>query len=396
MKIEIIDHESGDQLPILLDASGMPLPLPMEFILGRRALSTNTHTRNLRELSVLFRWADHKKIDFVQRIRNDKKLTEAEVVGGLVEALRKEQGHEKKIVKMTIRPETFNQRLTTIRQFLLWCFDLELVSIPIADRRYDHVRDHKNLVDSWLRKSFIRSPPTNKGISKGLSDSEAAFLTNYLDPRNANLNGKSLAIRHRNFLVVAIMLYHGLRPGELLCLKVKDIEFGAITCLRVTRRPPNPRDARRPRPQIKRNGRVLPIEDPVFARHLDEYVMSTRDVLQEQADHESDYLILSDEGYPLSQSSITAFFQRLRKRFPGNLPTHLCAKALRHTFSSKMERVLRESGMDEDKRQEALAYLRGDSNVDSQVDYLGNEIEEQAHAALLKYQRKLSTEASTW
>jgi len=58
-----------------------------------------------------------------------------------------------------------------------------------------------------------------------------------------------------------IMLNYGLRPGELLSLRVEDIEFGAISAIRVTRRPPNPNDKRNPRPQIKRNGRVLPIDN---------------------------------------------------------------------------------------------------------------------------------------
>lgn len=103
-------------------------------------------------------------------------------------------------------------------------------------------------------------------------------------------------------------LYYGLRPGELLSLRVEDVEIGAISSIRVHRRPPDPKDTRKPRPQIKRNGRVLPIEDSNFAKFLDAYIMQDLEILEERSGSESDYLILSDEGRPLSQSSITQFF----------------------------------------------------------------------------------------
>lgn len=63
MRVEVITHPSGDQLPILLDKDGLPIPTPNEFIIGRRALGTNTLVRNLRELTVFYRWLEQKQID---------------------------------------------------------------------------------------------------------------------------------------------------------------------------------------------------------------------------------------------------------------------------------------------------------------------------------------------
>lgn len=62
MKIELVTHKTGEQIPMMLDASGMPVILPNEFVLSRRSLSTNTLVRNLRELSVLYRWLDKIKL----------------------------------------------------------------------------------------------------------------------------------------------------------------------------------------------------------------------------------------------------------------------------------------------------------------------------------------------
>src|SRR5436190_456572 len=119
MKIEVVTHPSGDQLPMLVDDNGLPIPTPNEFLMGRRFLSTNTLIRNLRELSVLYSWLEHEKIDLWKRIKTGQSFSEAEIKGGMIEALRRDQAIERKITRITISPNTFNQRLTTACQ--LFC-----------------------------------------------------------------------------------------------------------------------------------------------------------------------------------------------------------------------------------------------------------------------------------
>ncbi len=386
MKIEVITHPSGDQLPMLVDENGLPIPTPNEFIMGRRNLSTNTLIRNLRELSVFYSWLEHEKINLWKRIKAGGSFSEAEIKGSMIESLRRDQARDHKITHLTISPHTFNQRLTTVRQFLSWCFDMHLGSLPLSDQSYDRIREQQKRLLKWLDSSFINAPPSNKGNNKGLTEKEISFLIHCLNPDNPEAIGRNPAVRFRNYISIMIMLYYGLRPGELLCLQVNDIEIGAISNIRVIRRPPDKDDPRKPRPKIKRNGRVMPIDDPVFAQRLDEYIMNWRDILEKNTAINSEYLILSDEGSPLTQSALTQFFQGLRNRFPRQLPAHLSAKALRHTFSSMMERTLRNAGLNEDRRKQALAILRGDSSLESQSVYIAQEIEEQANRALKNFQ----------
>jgi integrase len=396
MKVETIAHESGDLLPLLLDSEGMPIPAPNEFIISRRSLSPNTLTRNLRELSVLYTWFEKENIDLDIRICSKQFFNEAEIKGGLVEFLRRDHEKRHKVKKITVTPNTFNQRLITIRQFLAWYIDVVIGSVPYSSDSYNQMIDNKKRLLDFLETSFINAPPTNRSQQKGLDGGEIDFLLTILDPENKQVSSRNPAVRYRNYIMTMIMLYYGLRPGELLSLKVEDVEIGAISGIRVERRPPNSLDTRKPRPQIKRNGRTLPIYDPLFARHLDAYITEWRDLLEDESDKESDYLILSDEGEPLSQSSITQFFQLLRNKYSNDLPSNLTAKALRHTFSSQMEKTLRNSGMEEEKRTQALAYLRGDSSLASQDVYIAQEVEEQARIALRKYQRDLVMEDIPW
>lgn len=388
MRVETITHGNGEQLPLLVDQVGLPMPTPNEFIMGRRFLSTNTLVRNLRELAVFYRWLQQERIDLWSRIQGAQAFTEAEVRGGMVEALRREQQSDRKVKKIAVSPHTFNQRLTTLRQFLAWCYDMHISTMPLSDQRYERIREQQATLVKWLDTAFINSPPVNTKTRKGLVPKEIIFLEKILDPANPNALGRSQAVRFRNYISTMIMLYYGLRPGELLSLRVQDIEMGAISAIRVERRPSDPKDTRRPRPQIKRNGRILPIDNVLFAKYLDEYIMVWREKLEVNAE-ESEYLILSDEGEALSQSAITQFFQGLRKRFPDDLPQHLTAKALRHTFSSRMENVLRSYGLDEERRKQALAILRGDSSLQSQNIYIAQAIEENAKLALKNFHEGL-------
>ena len=256
----------------------------------------------------------------------------------MVETLRQDQSQNRKVKKLSVTPHSFNQRLTTIRQFFGLYFDIYLGSIPFHDIRYKRIRDQKLRTISWLDSSFMNTPPMNASKQKGLTIPQTQFLVSCLDPKSNHLIGINPAVRFRNYVSVMIMLNYGLRSGELLSLKVQDVEFGAISAIIVERRSPDPKDKRRPRPHIKRNGIVLPIDNSIFAKHIDEYIMKWRDQLEMNLNEQSDYLIISDEGYPLSQPSIVQFFQLLRKRFPSELPSNLSAKSLRHTFSSNMER----------------------------------------------------------
>ena len=376
MKIELVTHKTGEQIPMMLDASGMPVVLPNEFVLSRRSLSTNTLVRNLRELSVLYRWLDKTNCDLSAKLLAQNSFSEAELKGGLVEALRIDQANGR---ISAVAPNTFNQRLTTIRQFFSWCMDVLTNQLPLSSLDYERLRERKSFLLKMLDGSFMSATPMRKSLRKGLNEEEVDFLIAVLNPDAEQGFGRDSAVKFRNYVSVGLMLFCGLRPGELLSLRVEDVQ----------RRPADPLDVRRPRPQIKRNGRVIPIENRQLAFALNEYIVTWREVLESKNRDESDYLILSDEGSPLSQSSITQFFQLLRSQYADHLPENLTAKSLRHTFSSRLERVLRASGMDEQRRREALALLRGDSSLDSQDTYIAQEVEEQAIKSLKRYQAEI-------
>lgn len=387
MKVKVVTHLTGEQIPIILDYDGLPIPAPNEYLLSRRDRSTNTLIRNARELSLLYDWLYREQINLREKLTAPVSFNSAQINSVLVEQLRQNREQSK-----AVSPITFNQRLTTVRQFINWYMSVLISQLPYSSNKFKSLSERKNIFNEWLSGSFMSSPPSKKHLKKGLNNEESSFLINMLDPTSTASFGTNEAVKYRNFISVGLMIYCGLRPGELLSLRVEDITIGAISSVDIIRRKPDLSDTRKPRPQIKRNGRLLPIENPDLLKCLDKYIVDLRDILEDKSEFESEYLILSDEGEPLSQASITQFFHLLRRKYSKYLPDNLSAKSLRHTFSSRMEITMRESGLSEQQRREALAHLRGDSSLSSQDVYIAQAVEESARAALRKYQSTLAKE----
>lgn len=237
MKIELVTHKTGEQIPMMLDAYGMPVVLPNEFILSRRSLSTNTLVRNLRELSVLYRWLEKSNCDLSEKLLAQNSFNEAELKGSLVEALRIDQSNGR---ISAVAPNTFNQRLTTIRQFLSWYMDVLTSQLPLSSLDYERLRERKSYLLKTLDGSFMSATPIRTSLRKGLNEAEVDFLLKVLYPDVEQSFGRDSAVKFRNYISVGLMLFCGLRPGELLSLRVEDVEVGAISAIKVERRAPDP------------------------------------------------------------------------------------------------------------------------------------------------------------
>ena len=388
MKIERIRHSSGNVLPIVLDDDGLPLPEPNEWILGQRGLAENSLDRLLRELIPLLRWAKKNNIDIYDRIERGSGFSEAIVKGGIVEALRRDQSR-RRITKMTVSPKVFDSRITTVSNFFRWFTDTTLAALPRDDPRYETIRNHHDRLAGWLTDSLVNLAGGTGGKRRGLTAEQRDALITRIQVLRGSAKGfgHSEAICFRNYVAAMLMLLCGLRRGELLCLRVEDVQIGAISSVSVVRRPDDPDDPRGRRPHVKRGGRILPLDGDV-ASIVDAYIRLREDLVG-QAPFDHPYLIVSDEGTPLSLNRLNAIFVELRTAFPDALPPDLTPHLLRYSFSEDLERKLRASGMEENNRAKALALLRGDSSLDSQAPYIARAIEEQANSVLRRYQSEL-------
>lgn len=374
-----VQLESGERLPMLLDSQGLPVVPVNEWVLSRKHKSLNTLSNNVQELTPLYVWLESRGEDLFGLIRSGRFWTEA-FTSSLIEYLRRGQRKGKKVAKLAVRPDTFNKRLSTALNFLKWCFYSVLSDQELGGTRREAISKVQERLIYTLKDGYHSKEPSNSEVKKGITAAQARFLQDVLDPESTMLVS-SPQTKLRNYLIVSLMLLLGLRPGEVLSLRLSDIEFGALTNVRVRRRKICAEDTRSCPASVKRAGRILVLDYPRLEKLLNSYVMHAREIAVRRANGKSnDFLFLSRDGKPLSESSVQAIFKRVRTAYPEKLPGNLSAKSMRHSFTNGLRRELKFQGRSDDEIRAILMYLRGDTGRESQdtyIDYQGQSAEAQ-------------------
>lgn len=377
-------HEDGERLPMLVDQRGLPIIEANVFALTQRGLAWRSIKKKLRSVGLVHEWANENIIDLAERIASGRLFSETEINGSLISFLKRSH-QQRKVQKLIVAAKTFNVLVMHAREYLIWRINTHLVRIPATDHRFHAIETKRLVISQWLAEAKISTSTASNEVNKGLSADQLILLLELTDPKFPGNPWTSEDIRERNRLIVLLLIAFGLRPAELQTVRVEDLQFGAISAVEVIRRPHDPNDPRPNSPEVKRSGRVLPIMEFQFAKQIDNYIMEWRPKLEDRNPKGSNYLVLSKKGDPISYSSIAKIFQRLRE-VDGRFPKNFSAKTLRHVFSGAMERKMRESGIEDARRGEILAFLRGDTSEESHKDYIREEIKEQAKIASLGHQ----------
>lgn len=392
MRVEQVIFPTGERLPMLLDEDSLPVPPACEWILSRRHLAFSTLSRNMNEVMALHGWGEKRRFDIYARIRSGRQFSEAELTS-LIEHLRRPLANDRTVAKLAVSPDTANKRLSTSHRHLTWYID-ELIADPSTppELQSSLIAMREKLLKIFL--AAFQSPEGNRKFHKQLTLNQAQFLQDALDPEGSIRFGRDPRGRLRNFLMVCLLTFLGLRTGELLSLRIQDIQFGAITSIVVKRRGMSTSYPRRRPPRVKRLGRILPLDSPRLAILLDDYITIER---QWCIDHgkgkDNGFLFVSDEGEPLSTDRLRQLFTELRKHYPNDLPDHLTPHSLRHTFTDSVYRELRRQGMEEARIEKILMWLRGDSSPNSQDAYINYEA--QGREAVLRHQSQVASKRNT-
>jgi integrase len=163
----------------------------------------------------------------------------------------------------------------------------------------------------------------------------------------------------RNYLIILWLLRLGLRRGELLGLRVSDIDFvrGRVTILR---RADDIDDPRTLQPNAKTLPRQLEL-DRELIELTEDYVLSDRLAFARARRH--DFLfVASGTGLPLSLPSITKLFRVLSAQ-PAMQATPLCAHLLRHTWNERFSEIVDLKGVPEETEKRVRSYLMGWSDI---------------------------------
>ena len=333
--------QSGERYRMLVDGeTGQPLWWPTLFIttqLRNAGQSVATMEAALGAIHVLLAYAATHGIDLEQRVLSGQYLALNEVdalsdsaqrsfdrirhLGGTRRARRVCSAHH------------YN-RLSWIATYLEW------YAHAIRDNR--RTRDDAKAIETVVKRIRRRRPRQGRGVSirdRALTDEQCDRLLKVIEPGHPDNPFEDQRAAERNELVVLMLLWLGVRRGELLGIQVPDIDWQEQR-LNIHRRADDPEDPRMLQPRTKTLARGVPLFADLIER-IDRYVRGARRQTKGANSHR--YLLVvhrkgPHEGEPLSVPGLTKVFAVFRRCDPLLAGVH--PHALRHTWNLKFSRAL--------------------------------------------------------
>ena len=412
-RIKTLMLSSGERLPVILDSSGQPLFEPTVYSLTEirgRNRASNTIASALRSISVFFMFLDLRKIPLNERLGSGQILSLGEIedlvricrlpiarlnemidtantkhVQVSVTSIEKHRSRLRSITEHEIIPASAATRLRYIRDYIVWMVNGRLSKHGV-DATYRSALDSSR--NFWVNSIDARLPSgDSRGVlnqREGLGQESAAMLLKLIDPLSSENPWSDEHSRYRNALIIQWLYFLGLRRGELLNIRISDIDFRKGTVI-VARRADDPDDPRKHQPNVKTRAREIPLSSGLLSV-AEDYIMSKRAVFKGARKHNF-LFVSSDTGVPLSISSLVKIFDVLRTKCP-DLPKSLSAHVLRHTWNERYSEEMDKKQVSEETEKKTRSYLMGWSETSgTAATYTGRHILMKAQKASLEMQQ---------
>ncbi|MEJ1355672.1 MAG: site-specific integrase [Candidatus Sedimenticola sp. (ex Thyasira tokunagai)] len=394
----------GERLKLLVvSSSGLPLFYPNLYITSQirgGAKSVATIQSFITSMKVLYSWSVEYSIDIEDRWMSGEWL-EIWEIDSLRDhcslALRSSPVNSKKVVNLkqghggiakSVDSATKYVRMTFVADYLKWLAEV------MGARKSDKAR--KAEVDA-MYKSIKAHRPKKKGRSdtaredKGLDPELLLEVLEISKPGHEKNPYGGYPLQARNASIIALLHYLGIRRGELLNLRVDDIDFVANE-IRIIRRADSSLDQRIYQPLVKTQERVLPINDRL-AEKLGEYVTKIRSKFPRARKHP--YLFVTHkngpyQGSPLSNSGFGKLMSALRGVADSFSQVH--AHAFRHSWNYSFSKVLDKSDSDQspEKEEQMRSYLMGWKETSGTAAiYNRRHTKEKARESVLDFQKNV-------
>lgn len=410
--VRIVVFESGERFALLIDRrTGIPLFDPTLFTMAEfraRNRASATIEQVLRALKVFLLFCEQREIDLTARMQQGK-LLELGELDALVQLCRlpmvaiealadssSTRGGRPPVSSESYRarakktpPEVAGDsagtRVRYIREFVRWVADKRLLSLSAQHHSRAALLSNKNIVISGLTARIPTKRGRNKANNrKALDDLTQERLWKIIDVNSPENPWEGRHVRVRNELIVRWFMGLGVRRGELLGVKISDVDFRANEVF-IARRADDSSDPRTHQPNTKTADRLLPISDDL-ARRTRQYIIEER--RRHSAARKHPFLFVANGGAPLSLRGLNEIFLTLRKSQP-ELP-EIFPHLFRHTYNYNFSKLADEQGMDPEREKKTRSQLMGWSETSKTAEtYTRREIERKAREASLQLQRKM-------
>ena len=390
--------------------TGVPVFYPNLYVvtqLRQTNKATATITRSLREIMVLLDFLAIHGIDLADRIRAGHLLSLGEIEGLTRHCrqkfrqvdLRRQVASDDKMMARTdsrlkaqrLRAEvgllSSENRIRTIHSYLQWLVSLHLYQDGLAE---DVKSSLANIQIGLLPMLLARVPRemgrNSIGRRQGVKNETMERIIEIVDQDSLENPWKRKFTRGRNELIVGWLRELGLRRGELLNVKITDIDFRENTLV-VARRADDPGDTRTDQPLVKTRDRKLPLS-PELAAATYHYIVNYRSRLPGARKHPF-LIVAANSGSPLSLSAFNKLFRVLRTKCP-DLPAGLTAHVVRHTWNDEFTAEMEEAGISDEMAEKMRSYIMGWSPTSKTASTCTRRgIEERARKASLDMQSKM-------
>ncbi len=402
---------NGERYPILLNSVGCPEWYPTLFATVRyrnTSKAFNTAYAALSAIRQVYRWSRSQEINLADRFRKRQILltNEIESLADFLIRTRVEASTESRVVAMRrgklegariaaprsapmLSSGFAYSRLSYAAGYLQW-----LASRVLEDATNEVDEPTSERIAQMARSLRARRPAagrkTRLNAKKAQSAEEQNALMALAQPESSE-NPFSTATSRRNLLIVMMLDELGIRAGELLAIKVTDIEFHAQEIV-IPRRHNDPEDPRPVQPVAKTLDRRLGLSDELTFM-LSSYILKER--LKYPAARRHPFLLVSTRnsragkaGDPLSRQAVWKLISTLSDEMPDRskrVHPHL----LRHNAVSRLYAHLLAQGASEPVMEQLLSWKFGwQEGSGTARAYIESEVERQAIKAQRHLQNK--------
>lgn len=396
----------GERYCLLIDReTGMPLYYPNLYMttqVRNSSKSVAAMESVLTGINVLLSFCEQRQIDLLDRflrheyfslyeldaIRDYCQQTFSTRSAGLSEGVVPLAGKGKSRSTRKVGLANEYNRLTHIAKYVEWLARMLLTGQ--VDKRI-------SLSIDKMKKGLESRRPSSKGRNQtgreqGLSREQEAVLLAVVRPGSLYNPFEDQPTQIRNQLLILLLLHLGIRAGELLNIRVSDIDW-ANNQIVIARRADEKKDPRRRQPLVKTLDRRLPMKD-TLVQAIHRYVVQFRSKVPGARKHE--YLLVTHksgptQGQPMSRPALIKVIVLISAAAPELAGLH--AHELRHTWNDRFSEFMDSS---EDpptaEQQEAQrSYLQGwKSGSGTAATYTKRFTQRKAMEASLKLQEGIS------
>jgi len=407
--IQKVLFSNGERLPMLIDSqSGIPDYWVTLFSITQyrsKSSATNTIEQILRQLMLLNIFLNNETIDLDERIFQGKllHLHEIENLCDLCKLYVKDitptpkKTSLPKVPKLaslekfrsspshkpinTVSSDTTGNRIRTIKDFLLWRADIHFTQLNEKDSVFNILNESKKILQTNMTSRIPKSSHGSQvNAPEGLSQEEITLLFETINRHSETNPWKNTFTKIRNELLILWLYQFGVRKGELLSLKISDINFQTKT-FDLVRRADDSNDSRINQPVLKTRERRIAIPQKILELTRD-YIINHRTLLPHAKKHEF-LFVASKSGLAMSLDAVNKIFTKLKETYP-NTFTRLSPHILRHTWNDNFSSIVEKRDISESEEKKMRSYLMGWSETsNSAATYTKRYTRQKANEILL-------------